>query len=257
MKKRILYAILILFFTGIFVLGAFHGYRQLREYEEGDSSYTDIEQYVWIGEEPEDDNDGQEDEGQSGESEPDVNWPSVDFVALAEINPDIVAWIYIEGTEINYPVVRGTDNQYYLKHLFNGKRNNAGCIFMDSRNSPNFSDRHSILYGHNLKSGAMFSGLTEYKKQEFYNAHPVILLMTPKQNIRIAIFAGYVASVKDNAWEIALEPDRKFENWLAEAKERSCFESEITPVVTDRIVTLSTCSNEFENARFVLIGVIR
>ena len=110
--------ILILFFTGIFALGAFQIYRQLREYGEGDSVYTDIEQYRRIEEEPEDDSDGQENESQSGENKPDVNWPTVDFVALAEINLDIVAWIYIEGTEINYPVVQGTDNQYYLKHLF-------------------------------------------------------------------------------------------------------------------------------------------
>lgn len=118
------------------------------EYEGGDSSYTDIEQYVSIEEEPEDDSNGQENENQSGESESDVSWPTVDFAALTEINPDIVAWIYIEGTEINYPVVQGIDNQYYLKHLFNGKWNSSGCIFLDSRNTPDFSDRRSIIYGH-------------------------------------------------------------------------------------------------------------
>ena len=116
MKKKRLYAILILFFTGIFALGAFQVYRQLREYEEGDSSYTDIEQYVRIEKKPEDDSDGKQNESQSEESEPDVSWPAVDFTALSEINPDIVAWIYIEGSEIKYPVVQVTGNQYYLKH---------------------------------------------------------------------------------------------------------------------------------------------
>ncbi|WP_275443705.1 sortase family protein [Petralouisia muris] len=113
MNKRIIYAILILIFTGIFALGAFQIYRQLKEYEEGDSAYTDVEQYVTVGE------DGQKDENPSDENT-NINWPAVDFAALKEINPDIVAWVYIEGTEINYPVVQGTDNQYYLKHLFNG-----------------------------------------------------------------------------------------------------------------------------------------
>ena len=142
--------ILILFFTGIFILGTFQIYRQLREYGEGDSVYTDIEQYVRIEGEPKDESDGQENESQSGESEPDVSWPAVDFAALAEINPDIVAWIYIEGTEINYPVVQGADNQYYLKHLFNGKWNSSGCIFLDSRNTPDFirirSRPHNQIY---------------------------------------------------------------------------------------------------------------
>jgi sortase B len=257
MKKKRLYTILILIFTGIFMLGAFQIYRQLKEYGEGESSYTEIEQYVWVDEAPEDCGDEEENESQSGEGEPDLRWPAVDFDALSEINPDIVAWIYIEDTEINYPVVQGTDNQYYLKRLFNGKWNGSGCIFLDSRNSPDLSDRHSIIYGHHMKNGTMFSGLTEYKKQGFYEGHPVVLLMMPEQNVRVEIFAGYVANVQENAWEIALGSDVEFGEWLEEAKERSCFKSEITPAVTDRIVTLSTCSYEFDNARFVLLGVIR
>ena len=256
MKKKTLYTILILVFAGIFILGAVQVYLQLREYGEGESSYTEMEQYVWVDESPEDTGDERQDGNQSGEGEPDISWPAVDFNALSEINPDIVAWIYIEGTEINYPVVQGADNQYYLKHLFNGKWNSSGCIFLDSRNTPDFSDRHSIIYGHHMKNGTMFSGLTEYKKQEFYDAHPTVLLLTPEKNIRIEIFAGYVAGVSDKAWEIALGSDEEFGDWLEAAEERSCFESEIAPAVTNRVITLSTCSYEFDNARFVLVGRI-
>lgn len=114
-----------------------------------------------------------------------------------------------------------------------------------------------IVYGHHMKNSTMFSGLTEYKKQEFYNAHPTILIMTPEQNYRIEVFAGYVANVKDNAWEVDFGADTVFEDWQKSVKERSCFESEITPVATDRIVTLSTCSYEFDNARFVIFGIIQ
>lgn len=96
MKKTVC-TILILIFTGIFALGAFQIYRQLREYDEGAASYTDIEQYV-SHQDPEDNQNEEQDETWSGE-EPETNWPSVDFAALAEINPDIVAWIYIEDTE--------------------------------------------------------------------------------------------------------------------------------------------------------------
>ena len=114
--------------------------------------------------------------------------------------------------DLYYPVVQGRDNQYYLKRLFDGKWNSAGCIFLDSRNEPDFSDGHSIIYGHHMKNGTMFSGLTEYKKQEFYEGHPTILLVTPEQSIRVEIFADYVASVEDNAWEIAMGSDVEFEN---------------------------------------------
>ncbi|WP_049948097.1 class B sortase [Enterocloster clostridioformis] len=122
MKKTVC-TMLILIFIGIFALGAFQIYRQLREYDKGTSSYTDIEQFVSLPD-PEDNQNEEQNETQSGE-EPEINWPVVDFAVLTEINPDIVAWIYIEGTEINYPVVQGTNNQYYLKHLFNGKWNSS------------------------------------------------------------------------------------------------------------------------------------
>lgn len=254
MKKTVC-TILILIFTGIFALGAFQIYRQLREYDEGTSSYTDIEQYVSLPD-PEDNQNEEQNETQSGE-EPETNWPVVDFTALAEINPDIVAWIYIEDTEINYPVVQGSDNQYYLKHLFSGEWNSLGCIFLDTRNAADFSDRNSILYGHHMKNGTMFSGLTEYKKQEFYDTHPTILIMTPEQNFRIEIFAGYVANVNDNAWKVDFDADTVFEDWQKSVKERSCLDSEIIPAATDHIVTLSTCSYEFDNARFVLHGIVK
>lgn len=81
--------------------------------------------------------------------------------------------------------------------------------------------------------------------------------MMLEQNVRVENFAGYVARVSDKAWEIALGSDVEFREWMEEAKERSCFKSEITPAVTDRIVTLSTCNYEFDNARFVLLGVVR
>ena len=109
MKKKTLYTILILVFAGIFILGAVQVYLQLREYGEGESSYTEMEQYVWVDESPEDTGDERQDGNQSGEGEPDISWPAVDFNALSEINPDIVAWIYIEDTKINYPVVQGRD----------------------------------------------------------------------------------------------------------------------------------------------------
>lgn len=103
----------------------------------------------------------------------------------------------------------------------------------------------------------MFSGLTEYKKQEYYNEHPIALLLTPDKNYEIKIFGEYVASVRDEAWEVAFPSDPDFTEWLDKARERSCFTSEITPAVTDQILTFSTCSYEFNNARFVLLGILR
>ena len=107
-----------------------------------------------------------------------------------------------------------------------------------------------------MKDGTMFSGLTKYKKQDYYEAHPAGLLITPEQTYRIEFFAGYVVSVEDSAWKIGFESDEEFETWIKEAKQRSWFESPLSPAVTDRILSLSTCSYEFDNARFVLHAIL-
>lgn len=103
----------------------------------------------------------------------------------------------------------------------------------------------------------MFSGLTKYKKQSYYEEHPEGLLITPDCTYRIEFFAGYVASVEDPSWKIGFESDADFELWIKEAQKRSWFTSPLSPAVTDRILTLSTCSYEFDNARYVLHGIIR
>ena len=178
------------------------------------------------------------------------------YEALHEVNSDIVGWIYLEGSEINYPIAQSGDNSYYLKHLFDKSSNSSGCIFLDCRNASDFTDKHSIVYGHHMKNGTMFSGLDSYKSQEYYDTHPQIMLLTPEQNYVIEIFAGYVASVEDDAWQVDFGSEDDFEEWIGQSIDRSCFAGSVAPAATDRIITLSTCSYEFNNARFVLLGVI-
>ena len=152
--------------------------------------------------------------------------------------------------------MQGTDNSYYLKHLYTGEYNGAGSIFLDSRNSSDFSDRHIVVYGHHMQNGSMFSSLTGYKKQDYYEAHPILYLITPEKNYEIEVFAGYVASVKDDAWQITFDSEERFQAWIGRAIEKSTFSSAIMPAATDRIITLSTCSYEFDNARYVLLGIL-
>ena len=169
----------------------------------------------------------------------------------------MVGWIYCEDTAINYPIAQAEDNDYYLHHLFDGAYNSTGCIFLDCRNSSEFTNPHSIIYGHHLRSGNMFAGLMAYKDQAYYEAHPQFLLMTPSQNYMVDVFAGYVANVADEAWKVDFETEDEYALWLKESIEKSCIQSEVVPTAADRILTLSTCSYEFDNARFVLLGVLR
>lgn len=257
MRKKIVCTILVLLFGCGIAFSAYQIYKISHEYEEGQSIYEDLSEYVELPDRPEGPDIPTVTQSESGETEDDIAWPQVDFDALKDINSDIVGWIYLEGSEINYPIAQSEDNSYYLKHLFDKSSNSSGCIFLDCRNTSDFSDRHSIIYGHHMKNGTMFSGLDAYKSQEYYDAHPQILLLTPEENYVIEIFAGYVASVIDDAWQIGFASDADFKDWLARAIDRSCFDSDITPAATDRTITLSTCSYEFNNARFVLLGILQ
>ncbi len=239
---------------------AFAGYQIFREYSERKESadtYTDLENLISFPEVLPEIEPDETISSESGETESAPVGPTINFAGLKEINDDCVAWIYIEDTTINYPIVQGSDNSYYLKHLFDGKWNSAGCIFLDSRVDDDLSDRHNIIYGHHMKDGTMFSGLTKFKKQQYYDEHPEGLLITPDATYRIEFFAGYVAKVSDPAWQIIFESDEAYEAWLNDVVERSWFEPQHFPAVTDRILTLSTCSYEFDNARFVLHGIIK
>lgn len=264
--KKILHNLLLVFLV---ILAAFAGwkiYGILNSYRTSGDSYEALEQYVSFTETaatvPETEEIPQP-ETQLPHEDPtlpsiepdDTVWPRVDFEQLRQINADIVAWIYIEGTNINYPVVQGEDNSYYLNHLFDGTYNRAGCIFLDQYCASDFSDQHSIIYGHNMNDKAMFASLTGYKKQEFYDAHPIVLLLTPTRNYKIRLFSGYVSDSASSAWKRSFSGDG-FARWLSEVISKSAFVSGYTPTEEDRIVTLSTCTYEFDSARFVLHGYI-
>ena len=250
--KKIIYNALLLLFGGLLVFSGWKVLGILNTYREGQDAYADMEQYVQLPTStvsvPE------ETEPTSGPVDETV-WPEVDFAALAQVNPDVVGWIFIEGTSIHYPIVQGGDNSYYLNHLFDGTRNAAGCIFLDVACEGDFSDAHSILYGHHMKNGTMFASLVDYKEQVFYDQHPTALLLTPTGKYQVHFFSGYVADNDAGAWETDFEEDT-FETWLTEISSRSLFTPATTPEPTHRILTLSTCTYEFNSAKFLLHGYV-
>lgn len=194
----------------------------------------------------------------SGESEEEPvkekPYPDVDFDGLKSVNSDVIGWIYVPDTEINYPIVHTSDNDYYLDHLVDRTQNPAGAIFLDTRNPSDFSDLHSIIYGHHMKNGSMFAALKGYKKQDFFDGHKTGYLITQDAAYSIDFFAGHVANVEENAWQLDFDNAEDFSNWIKSLKDISAFKSDIEPQYGDRIFTLSTCSYEFDDARFVLSG---
>lgn len=183
--------------------------------------------------------------------------PMVDFEGLQEINPEIFGWILIEDTKINYPILQGENNQYYLTHAYDHQVSSYGSIFLDESNSPDLSDRHSILYGHNMKNKAMFGDLSKYKEQEFADAHPTITILFPDKTQTYTIFSAYTAHVLDEVYHLEFESDAQFQTMLDEMVSKSLIDSEITPTSQDRILTLSTCTPAGDvNHRFVVNAVL-
>ena len=125
----------------------------------------------------------------------------VDFAALQAINPDIVAWLRIPGV-LEYPVVRGEDNSYYLNHTVQKTYNIAGSIFLDYRNERDFSDRKNIIYGHNMKDGSMFQGLHKYENEQYLETHNKVYLYLPDgQSLTYSVLrCEYVNADSDTFW---------------------------------------------------------
>lgn len=194
---------------------------------------------------------------ESVEPEPARNWPEVDFAALSALNPDVVGWLMCEDTVLNYPVVQGTDNDHYLDHLFDGTPSAVGCLFLDSRVEGDFSSRRSIIYGHHMKDGSMFAVLDGYKEQTFYEEHPTLLLLTPEGAFEAAVFSAYVALTSSEAWRLDFASDAEYASWLATVSESSAIDTGLDPTPADRVLTLSTCSYEYSNARLVVHAVLR
>lgn len=261
MKRKIPLILLCAVFLGITGFFGFRLLAQWNEYRIGQKTYDELTQYVHmeavtpsqtvelVKDTPE--------ETEPAPTEPQTDWPVVDFAALREINPDIVAWIFLEGTDINYPVVQGPDNSYYLNRLFDGSINGAGSIFMDYRNQGDLTDRNTVFYGHHMNNGSMFAQITKYRDQAFYEAHPTCLIMTPGGNYRLEFFAGYVTDMNDQAWKLQFGSEEEFSLWLEQTAARSDFAGPVIPTAQDRVVTFSTCTYEYNDARYVLVGVLK
>jgi len=178
----------------------------------------------------------------------------IDFIELQKINPDTVAWITSEGSPIDYPILQGSDNQYYLRHLMTGEPNKLGSIFMDYRNEKDFSDKITLLYGHNWQDDLMFAVLEQYKNQEYYDQHPAMELYTPDGAFRIEFFAGIVVDGGYESIPTAFNGEEAFQEYVQFLKDHSTFQSEIIVQGDDRVITLCTCSYDYDNARYALFG---
>lgn len=181
---------------------------------------------------------------------------AIDFGALRQTCPDVVGWIRIDDTCIDYPVVLGEDNVYYLNHLPDQTANSAGSIMMDSACDGGFGSTVSILHGHHMRSGAMFGDLDAFADEDYYRARPVIRLFTPDGDYDVEIFAACTVNGRTFGYPTGFQDADEFDAFVAGLKAETAYDTGVEVAYGDRILLLSTCAYSFDTARFVVAGRI-
>lgn len=177
---------------------------------------------------------------------------NINWAKLREINPDILAWIIIPGTDVNYPIVQTTDNSTYLRKTFEGNENACGTIFMNTYNRSDFSDLNTVLYGHNMRNGSMFAVINKYKKEEFYKEHDEVWVLTPFWERKYKIISAHEATDGQETYTIEFGPGG-YEQHIASQVTRSIYDTGNGYDVNLPMITLSTCTGRGELSRMVLV----
>ena len=186
----------------------------------------------------------------------------VDFSNLLKINDDIIGWIYMEDTVVNYPLLQGENNLYYLDKTLYKKYLASGSIYLDCDNEPDFSDAHSIIFGHNMKNHTMFGDLSDLRDEDYLKEHPYVdLILTDGTWMRYEICSMYRAHVEDGTFRAPLNKAKNFKPFMELITEKNMYaDSELElPVVQedDKVLTLSTCTEDSANMeRFVVHAVL-
>jgi sortase B len=165
-------------------------------------------------------------------------------------NSDMVGWLTVPGTKIDYPFVQAADNDFYLRRDYNGVYALAGTLFMDYRCAKDFTSQNTIIYGHHMKNGSMFGTLKKFRDEDFFVANKTALVHLPNGTLTLELFA-YMVIRSNDAMLYDHEPGS---NFLAYVEQNARHYRDVGAATEDRFVTLSTCAYEFNNARMVLVG---
>lgn len=181
---------------------------------------------------------------------------------LQKVNSDIIGWVEIEGTNINYPVLQGTDNDFYMNHNYEKEESIYGAIFLDHAYDWNVKSNNLLIYGHNMQDGSMFHDLLNYAEKDYYEEHPTIRFTTPEEDVNYEIIAAFRSRVyyksEQNVFRyyyfVNPKSQEEFEKFVKNAKEASIYDTGNTAEYGDELLTLSTCSYHTEDGRFAVVA---
>lgn len=178
------------------------------------------------------------------------------FQNLLDINPNIVGWLTVDDTKIDYPILRSSDNNHYLNRNYKEDISKSGSIFMDYRNQAESLDRQTIIYGHQMKDGSMFGQLDKFLEEDFFSQHKEFQFDTIYESYKVEIFSVYVTTTDFNYIETEFSNDEEYMNFIEVIKDKSKMPTDIQVTEKDNIITLSTCNDlqDPEDGRLVLHG---
>jgi SrtB family sortase len=182
---------------------------------------------------------------------------AIDMEMLKGMNDDFRGWLYFPAVEVSYPVVQGEDNNYYLKHSFEGGKSNSGSIFMDCGAAPDWSDRNTFVFGHNMRDGSMFGAFKELVDDpSLLDANPRFFLYTEDLVYTYEVFSYYMTKSDSNRYMV-FTSDENYDKYTGWAVENSNYGFDVDLSGRPNIVSLSTCYGSAGTSRRVLIhGVL-
>lgn len=196
-------------------------------------------------------------DGTTGEPEPTM-LPGMD--EYVKINDDVIGTISIPDTNIDYPVLIGENNEYYLKHNIYGEEEKAGAIFADYKyGDTNIKEeflRHTMIYGHHLRAKTMFTQITKYKEKEFFDSHPYVYYNNRVQQGKWKVFSVYVVNADNETIKRNFPDDKEYVEYLNTIKERSLYPVDVEISADKKVITLVTCSYETDNSRTVVHAML-
>lgn len=175
----------------------------------------------------------------------------INFEVLKKINSDVVGWIRIEGTAIDYPIVHTDNNETYLGTDIEGKKSEAGAIYLDYESEPDFSGRHNIIYGHHMKNGSMFKDIIKYKDEAFFKEHQDIYIYTPEREYHLKAITALYTDSSPIRRKTLFKTEESFQAYVEEMTKGGAFlQKQKEPV--RQLWSFVTCSYEFNDARTIL-----
>jgi len=246
--KKIINIIIIIILFAVFIYGAFNLITIYSNYKRDDDMYKNVRTGVFTIVEA----NKISDDGQLSATK----FPVVDFEALRAKNNESLAWIWIPGTIISYPIMQGDNNEKYLSYTFEGYKSAAGSIFLDYMNSSDFSDRNNIIYGHNMKDSSMFGSLKKFDDADYMKENQHIYIITDQKVYLYYIFSKYIKTDEHDSYKLEFEDDNDFINYLGLLRDYSNYKAEKMQDETQRIITLSTCVNDGTRRRILHAALV-